>query len=891
MHVRLLSRSAVALVLVASCGGRTLTSDSGTVDGGPSLGGGHGGAGGAGGGIAGSSGGGGPGAGGTLGSGIAGQSGSFGRGGAGATGVGGSAGRGGAGGIAGTGAGGSAGRGGAGGIAGTGVGGSAGRGGAGGIAGTGTGGRGGIGGFAGSGSGGVAGTFVPGGRGGFFGDTAGTGGGGIGGTQTAGRGGVGASGGIGGIGGVGGRGGTAGVGCPTCRAAVLPIPARDVVCDAARNLIYASVAGDDPTYPNTIVVVDPTTASVVSTIPIGSNPGTLALSDDGSTLWVGIEGAHAFRKVTLTATPPVVGALNHLPKGNPSNYLNPGVMAALPGAPLSVVMLMSDYYPYYQASQVAVFDDGVPRPTRVTNMQTPASIVAGPPGLVFGVNTYQSDFFVLRVAASGVTQTQQFGILFGQSYNIVYAGGRVYSSSGEVVDVSNPSSPSRVGGFSYNGWAIAIRDAQTLLMLGTDFSTSSRTVVRVLSTSTLGQLAVAPVPASVVGSGAGSYSRLGYCGGDAVAFIKSDYTGYGPVSQLVVMHDPAFGTPTGGTGGVVGTGGSGGVGGQGGGGGADPCPGCTFSAVDVYGRDMVFDASRNLIYVAADNQAPAHQSSIVTVDVAAAAIASIVPVGNDPQSLGLSDDGSALWVGLAGERRVRRMTPGSTPIPGTAYALPMLLTTAEPASPVAVAVLPGTPGSIAVGVYGTRYGGRGVFILDDGLPRANFIQPPEVGSSFLINGPPGYLLAIGDSNNLVVFRLGVVGATYESYGGLLSSGYESSLVYGNGNAYASNGEVVDLSNPDAPVPAGRFNFSGCQVAIRSANRVLMLCPNPNQVGGPIMRVLDTTTFVSVGSVTLPQALANVPWVEFTYLGGDAVAMLGYYAPLEIMHAPIIGSPP
>jgi len=65
------------------------------------------------------------------------------------------------------------------------------------------------------------------------------------------------------------------------------------------------------------------------------------------------------------------------------------------------------------------------------------------------------------------------------------------------------------------------------------------------------------------------------------------------------------------------------------------------------------------------------------VYAATAAVTSIVPVGNDPQPLALSDDGSTLWVGLAGDHRVRRMTPGTTPVPGPAYALPTLLTTGE----------------------------------------------------------------------------------------------------------------------------------------------------------------------------------------------------------------------
>ena len=111
------------------------------------------------------------------------------------------------------------------------------------------------------------------------------------------------------------------------------------------------------------MVVDPTTAAVVSAIPVGSNPGLLALSDDGSTLWVGIEGAHAFRKVTMSATPPVVGPLIHLPKASPDTYFDATSMAVLAGAPLSVVVVLSDGG---YTTEVRVFDDGVPRATGVT---------------------------------------------------------------------------------------------------------------------------------------------------------------------------------------------------------------------------------------------------------------------------------------------------------------------------------------------------------------------------------------------------------------------------------------------------------------------------------------------------------------------------------------------
>ena len=166
------------------------------------------------------------------------------------------------------------------------------------------------------------------------------------------------SGGTSGLGGRGGEragrhgraGGAGGTVCLTCRSALLPVVGQHVVYNAVRNEIYVSVAGDADAYANTIVVVDPTTSSVLSSIPIGSNPGALALSDDGSTLWVGIDGAHAFRKVTMTSSPPVVGPLIRLTNANRSSYYNAASMAVLRGAPLSVaVVLSAGQYSYANA--------------------------------------------------------------------------------------------------------------------------------------------------------------------------------------------------------------------------------------------------------------------------------------------------------------------------------------------------------------------------------------------------------------------------------------------------------------------------------------------------------------------------------------------------------------
>ena len=902
----------VVVPVVVSCGTRTLGGDAG-VSGTGAVGvqglGGRAGAGAAGGGTAGA-----------LGPGTAGSS----PGAAGVVGTGGVIGRGGVGAPGGfTGAAGSAGFGGRGGVGGVGGTFATGRGG---VDGTmDLGGRGGVGGTMDlGGRGGVGGTMDLGGRGGASGSV-GTGGiSGRGGTiGTGGAGGFAGRGGAGGIGGmagtagtgamagiagIGGMAGMAGTGGMAGRTSFIEVQANDLVYSARRNELYASIPGNAPQYPNSILVVEPITGTITSAIPIGSDPDVLALSDDGSTLWVAIDGAHAIRKVTMGPLPatPVVGPLVHVPKARPDAYYDTTSMAVLAGAPLSVVVSLSDGN---YANEVRVFDDGVPRATGVTNQfGSPfyrPHVIAGPAGTAFGIDGSTSSFYVYTVSPSGITagpSIPPYVARNGATDSLAYVGSRVFSGgAGDAIDVSNLAAPSGVGRLSYPG-QVARRDAMTVMALAVaplPFPAVQRTDVRLYSADTLSEFATVPAPNDL----GATYAHLTYAGGDAVAYLKSGGEGIVyPPQALVIMHNPAFGTPIGGSGGggsgggAGGTSGSGGAGGIGGargtGGVIDPCAGCVFTPVQAYGRDMAYDADRKLLYIAADATAALHPSSIVTVDASSAAVASFVPVGNDPQSLALSDDGSALWVGLTGERRVRRMTPGATPVPGPVYGLPMLLTTGDASVPASIAVLPGTPSSIAVEVHGERGYGRGVFILDDGQPRANFIQPPEVTASFLTNGPPGTLLGVGDSSNFVVFHLGAAGATMESYGGLFNAYYNATgFYYSAGAAYASTGEVIDLSDPEAPVPAGRFAAGGpsCKFASRTSTRVMMLCPGYG-VGG-ILMMLDTTTFNRVGSLVTPAMPYEEVWVKFVYLGGDAVAMLGSTTSLQILHAPLIGSPP
>src|SRR5262245_52460315 len=85
----------------------------------------------------------------------------------------------------------------------------------------------------------------------------------------------------------------------------LELPTNDIVYEPASGLLYASVPSTSG-HPlgNRIVAIDPAAATIVRSVVVGSEPRPLALSADGTVLWVGLDGARAIRRVELPALSP-----------------------------------------------------------------------------------------------------------------------------------------------------------------------------------------------------------------------------------------------------------------------------------------------------------------------------------------------------------------------------------------------------------------------------------------------------------------------------------------------------------------------------------------------------------------------------------------------------------
>jgi uncharacterized repeat protein (TIGR01451 family) len=79
----------------------------------------------------------------------------------------------------------------------------------------------------------------------------------------------------------------------------LNLETADLVYDPVSRRIHASVPSDSPAGGNSVIAIDPETGALEPPVFVGSEPGKLALSDDGQFLYVGLDGAAAVRRVDL----------------------------------------------------------------------------------------------------------------------------------------------------------------------------------------------------------------------------------------------------------------------------------------------------------------------------------------------------------------------------------------------------------------------------------------------------------------------------------------------------------------------------------------------------------------------------------------------------------------
>jgi hypothetical protein len=213
----------------------------------------------------------------------------------------------------------------------------------------------------------------------------------------------------------------------------LPISANDIVFNTTDGLLYASspvtAAG---TTGNSVVGIDPTTGNVTKQIWVGSNPNKLALSSDGTQLFVGLDGAASVAQVNLTQAKVV----NQFSLGGGQGMYNPPMtalyLAAVPGSPNSVAVATQAGFSG-TGSGITIYDSGVARSNSWSSGNGPMSFGASASTLyVLSGSTVE----VLTVGATGVTAQTALTTLSPEANWLQYDNGNLYLSSGQVLNAS-----------------------------------------------------------------------------------------------------------------------------------------------------------------------------------------------------------------------------------------------------------------------------------------------------------------------------------------------------------------------------------------------------------------------------------------------------------------------
>jgi trimeric autotransporter adhesin len=239
---------------------------------------------------------------------------------------------------------------------------------------------------------------------------------------------------------------------------------NSMVYNPVNGLFYLSVpSAAGPPYGNCVVPIDPLTGQPGPPILVGSEPDQLAITSDGTSLWVALDGASSVRKVDLVTG--TAGFQFQLPQEQEG--FAAAALAALPGAPDSVVV---STVAGNIGQTLAIYDSGVMRGQAIqatlSTYNPWALLVDGTKGEIYAGGdsgqSYQYNYDVYTYDASGLTlkTTGPANLSYASQNNneMEIANGRLYTDFGQVDD---PETGAVLGTF-YSGGTTAAQGSTTV---------------------------------------------------------------------------------------------------------------------------------------------------------------------------------------------------------------------------------------------------------------------------------------------------------------------------------------------------------------------------------------------------------------------------------------------
>ncbi len=241
--------------------------------------------------------------------------------------------------------------------------------------------------------------------------------------------------------------------------------ANDLVSDPVNNVLYLSVPGSAPTNGNTISVVSLASASITSSTFAGSNPDKLAIADDSSLLYVGLDGSASVARFTL---PGISSDITIPLGGNDFGAYFALDLQVAPGAPDTTAISLGNMSVSPEAEGgIVIYDNSTPRTNGALGWDGGDDLYdslqwGADDTVLYAANTEDTafDFYSLAINSMGVASESDFQSTFASFNDKIHfdaTNGLIYANYGLVID---PSTASPVGTFSPSSFpAVMVPDS------------------------------------------------------------------------------------------------------------------------------------------------------------------------------------------------------------------------------------------------------------------------------------------------------------------------------------------------------------------------------------------------------------------------------------------------
>jgi sugar lactone lactonase YvrE len=602
----------------------------------------------------------------------------------------------------------------------------------------------------------------------------------------------------------------------------LSMTTNEIIYNPQDQRIYAtrpSSVGNDG---NSITRINPLTGEVGASVYVGSEPNKIALSDNGQTVYVSLDGAYAIRRYDAATHTP--GAQFSIGRGQSVNANDaPYRASAIAVAPGNAdVVAVSRDMPGISppGAGVAIYNNGVRLPLTGNSHSGASNYLAysSSATTLYG-GGYDEGLRTMTITANGVTENTNNPTPFAVR-SLKFENNLIFTSTGQII---NPETRTLLGTCAGIDTRAFVPDTATGRVLYAVKEGSSSTVtIRACDINTFTQIGSLTIPN--VGYDMLPTTLVRY-GTNGLAMRTSDNQIYFIQTALIPTDNPLpppSGTPT-----------------------VTPTPTPTVFAryirsVTLPNKDLIYSRTEHKFYASVPNTAPTPRANSVTrIEPTTGAIENSVVVGSQPDRLALSDDDQTLYVGINGTNSIRKFDV-QTQTPGLQF--PLGNGVNGPKTAFDIEVLPNNPNAVAVSYGNGSYNYDGVDIYDDGVKRA---QKANASGTITIASPDTFYIG-----EYYVYKYGVGPNGFSLQGNFTTNSYYESQIVGN-TLYTAGGTVLDLATAEF-----KGTFTG--VAYRAGmtvdvpnNRIFFLVNE--SIGYPVwsIKAYRLDNFLPIGSIPLP----------------------------------------